>query len=115
MPFSFFAAPAFDQVTVPTADPPSMAACPPPARIPVWGRGSRLHEELSYLRQLRKSVIKGRADADSVQWFRSGGLDQRLQELTVQHGAGRYWDAAGKQIDLRPTAFENYLDHSRPP
>ena len=89
-----------------------MAACSPPAGIPLWGRGSRHYEELSKLRQLRKQAVKGKTHAQTMAWVQSGGLDRRLEEMTREHGAGRYWDSQGNQIDLRPTAFEDFVGRS---
>ena len=109
-------APATDQNAVAADDnsatPPAMSACSPPDSIPLWGRGSRHYEELAKLRHLRKQAVKGKEDARTMAWFQSGGLDRRLQQLTLEHGAGRYWDREGYQIDLRPTAFEDHLARS---
>ena len=70
---------------------------------------------MSNLRQVRKQAVKGKADAQTMEWFQSGGLDQRLEQLTLEHGAGRYWDMERNQIDLRQTAFEDFLGRSKTP
>ena len=108
------APPAADQDAmandVNSAAPSAMAACSSPASIPLWGRGSRHYEELSKLRRLRRKVIQGKAGTDTILWLRSGGLDRRLEEMTKEHGAGRYWDSDGHQIELRQSSFEDFLD-----
>ena len=100
---------------VPAAGPASTAASPPPATTPLWGRGSNFYQELANVRALRKSVLKGTADPQSVHWFHSKGFDRRLEELTRRNGTGRFWNAAGQQIDLRPHAFEDFIGHPTPP
>ena len=82
--------------------------------IPFWGRGSRHHEELADLRRLHKKVLKGKADVRSVAWYNSGGLNRRLEQMTLEHGSGRYWDQEGNQIDLRQYAFEDHMEQSDP-
>ena len=103
-------APAADQDAVAVGD--NSAACPPPASVPLWGRGSAHYEALSKLRELRRLAARGKADAPTMASFRSGELDRRLEQMTKEHGAGRYWDGEGRQIDLRPTAFEDFLERS---
>ena len=73
-------------------------------------RGSTHWEELQDLRQLRRAAKKGKADSKTMQWFRSGALDVKLAALTLEHGTGRYYDREGNAIDLRPHAFEDFLD-----
>ena len=97
-----------------SANPSELAAWPPPASIPLWGRGSKHYEELANLRQIRKQALKREANAHIMEWFQSGGLDRRLERMTWEHGAGRYWDKGGNQIDLRPHAFEDYLERLAP-
>jgi hypothetical protein len=80
---------------------------------PLWGRGSNQHEELKNLRYLRKEAQKGRADAATMAWFHSGELDRQLEQMTLEHGSGRYWDSNNKQIDLKPMAFEDYIERRR--
>ena len=82
--------------------------------IPLWGRGSRHYEELANLRHLHKKVLKGKADARTVAWYNSGELNQRLEQMTLEHGAGRYWDKEGNQMDLRQYAFEDHMEQSDP-
>ena len=84
-------------------------ACSPPVVAPIRGRGSTHWKELQELRQLRKAASKGKADSKNIQWFLSGALDEKLAELTLQHGSGRYYDREGNAIDLRPHAFEDFL------
>ena len=96
-----------DQLTAPPAADQDARAS-----IPLWGRGSRHYEELSKLRRLRRKVIQGKADTRTISWFESGGLDRRLEQMTLEHGAGRYWDRDGNQIDLRPTSFEDFLEQT---
>jgi len=83
--------------------------CSPPVVAPIRGRGSTHWKELQELRQLRKAASKGTADSETMQWFRSGALDEKLAELTLEHGSGRYYDREGNAIDLRPHAFEDFL------
>ena len=64
---------------------------------------------------MRKQAAAGKADEQTMARFDSGGLDQQLEQMTLEHGAGRYWDRKGNQIDLRPTAFEDYLERSKRP
>ena len=80
---------------------------------PLWGRGSNQHEELRNLRQLRKEAAKGRADEATMARFQSGELDRQLEEKTLEHGSGRYWDSNNKQIDLKQMAFEDYIERHR--
>ena len=70
--------------------------------IPLWGRGSKHYDELQTLRQLRKKVVMGKADATTMRLFKSGELDRQLEEKTLEHGSGRYWNKYGQQIDLTP-------------
>ena len=85
------------------------AACSPPAIAPLRGRGSAHWQELQELRQLRKAACKGKADLATMEWFRSGALDEKLERLTKEHGSGRYYDKEGNAIDLHQHAFEDYL------
>ena len=50
-----------------------------------------------------------------MEWFRSGALDQMLEQLTKEHGTGRYYDQDGNAIDLRPHAFEDFMNRVKPP
>ena len=84
--------------------------CSPPVVAPIRGRGSTHWNTLHDLRQLRKAASKGKADPETIQWFRSGDLDEQLAQLTLEHGSGRYYDREGNAIDLRPHAFEDFLD-----
>ena len=84
-------------------------ACSPPVVAPIRGRGSTHWKDLQELRQLRKAASKGKADPETIQWFRSGALDEQLAQLTLEHGSGRYYDREGNAIDLRPHAFEDFL------
>ena len=80
---------------------------------PLRGRGSIHYQDLDRLRQQRKAAIKGKADAVTMQWFLSGDLDKELERVTKEHGSGRYWDEAGNPVDLRPWAFEDFVERQR--
>ena len=77
--------------------------------IPLWGRGSKLHDELQRLRQLRKKAEMKKADAATMRLFESGELDKQLEEKTLEHGSGRYWNKDKQQIDLTPFSFQDYI------
>jgi hypothetical protein len=89
-------------------------ACSPPVVAPITGRGSTQWKQLQDLRELRKAATKGKADPETMEWFHSGALDEKLAELTLAHGSGRYYDTDGNTVDLRPHAFEDFLA-SKPP
>ena len=81
-----------------------------PEDRPLTGRGSLQHDQLRNLRQLRKQAVKGKADPQTMRSFHSGELDAELERLTVAHGTGRYWDSPGKEVNLRPYAFQDFLE-----
>ena len=97
--------------TQPACTPPggSSSSTQPPGDRPVTGRGSVQHERLRNLRQLRKQALKGKADSQTMAFFRSGELDAELERLTLAHGTGRYWDSHGNEVNLRPHAFQDFL------
>ena len=84
--------------------------CSPPVSAPIRGRGSAHWEELQKLRKLRKAASKGKEDAATMEWFQSGALDIKLEEMTLEHGSGRYYDKNGNAIDMKPHAFEDFLE-----
>ncbi len=102
--------PAFEAASGSTGNGSPATNCSPPVVAPIRGRGSTHWNTLQELRQLRKAASKGKADPETIQWFRSGALDEKLAELTLEHGSGRYYDREGNAIDLRPHAFEDFLD-----
>ena len=102
--------PAFEAASGSTGNGSPATNCSPPVVAPIRGRGSTHWNTLQELRQLRKAASKGKVDSKTIQWFRSGALDEKLAELTLEHGSGRYYDRGGNAIDLRPHAFEDFLD-----
>ena len=84
-----------------------------PTSAPLRGRGSSHYQDLEWLREQRKAAVKGKADAVTTQWFLSGDLDKELERVTKEHGSGRYWDEAGNPVDLRPWAFEDFVERQR--
>ena len=88
-----------------SADESSLAAA-----APSTGRGSVQHNRLLELKQQRKAAIRNRADPDTMAWYESGFLDARLEEMTRENGAGRYYDRDGIAHDLYPYAFGDHIE-----
>ena len=84
-------------------------ACSPPVSELLRGRGTLHYKRLQVLRNLRKLASSGRADTRTMEWYNSGGLDLDLEQMTKEHGTGRFWDQNGMPHDLYPYAFPDYL------
>ena len=78
---------------------------------PCKGRGSVHYNGLQELRQQRKAVSKNTADPETMDWYLSGGLDARLEEMTRENGTGRYYDSDGNEHYVYPHAFTDWLEH----
>ena len=84
-------------------------ACSPPVSETFRGRGTLHYKRLQVLRNLRKLASSGRADTRTMEWYNSGGLDLDLEQMTKEHGTGRFWDQNGMPHDLYPYSFPDYL------
>ena len=60
-----------------------------------------------------KKASKGKADQTTMLRFQSGELDRELRDLTQLYGAGRFYNEYGEAFDLRPYAFEDFLETQR--
>ena len=73
-------------------------ACAPPVEPLSRGRGSTHYYQLAELRKLRKTASKGKANPSIMQWFQSGFWGEKLVEMTIEHGAGQFYDIDGNAI-----------------
>ena len=99
-----------------TPPPPSQGgdgcaatACTPPVSELPTGRGTNHYKRLRVLRYQRNLAFEGRADKLTMEWCNSGGLDRELEQMTKEHGTGRWWDQKGMPHDLYPHSFPQYL------
>ena len=44
-----------------------------------------------------------------MEWYNSGGLDLDLEQMTKEHGPGRFWNHIGMPHDLYLYSFPDYL------
>ena len=96
---------------------------PPPAEAqiteinpgPTTGRGTDHFERLQQLRKWRQQAIRqlgnyNVTNSALIEWFKSGGLDKELEEMTLQHGSGTYYDNKGNPVTVRECSFTGYLE-----
>ena len=55
-----------------------------------------------------------KADEETMRRFQSGELDKQLTQMTLEHGSGRMYNENGDAVDVKPYAFEDFIDRNRP-